>query len=123
MKLFENIFKFNGGIQAETHKAISTAETIKKFGIPKKIILPLRQHIGRLAKINVNIGDYVLKGQLIANADGNVSAAIHAPTSGHIESIEKLPIPHPSGLPDFCVVIKTDGKDTWVDKKPIDWKK
>ena len=26
-------------------------------------------------------------------------------------------------MPDFCVVIKTDGKDTWVDKKPIDWKK
>ena len=90
MKLFENIFKFNGGIQAETHKAISTAETIKKFGIPKKIILPLRQHIGRLAKINVNIGDYVLKGQLIANADGNVSAAIHAPTSGYI-NIRRMP--------------------------------
>jgi electron transport complex protein RnfC len=123
LKLFENIFKFNGGIKAETHKTISTIETIKKFGIPKKIILPLRQHIGRLAKININIGDYVLKGQLIANADGNVSAAIHAPTSGHIESIEKLPIPHPSGLPDFCVVIKTDGKDTWINKKPIDWKK
>jgi len=37
LKLFENIFKFNGGIQAETHKAISTAESIKKFSIPKKL--------------------------------------------------------------------------------------
>ena len=123
MKIFEKIFKFNGGIQAKTKKNISTTSPIKQFGLPSKIILPLRQHIGKLAKLKVSVGDHVLKGQLIAEADGNVSAAIHAPTSGKVLSIEKQLIPHPSGLPDFCVEIEPDGKDKWVQIKPTNWKK
>jgi Na+-translocating ferredoxin:NAD+ oxidoreductase subunit C len=123
MNLIDKIFKFNGGINAETKKTISTLLPIERIDIPKKLILPLRQHIGNMPKIKVNIGDYVLKGQLIAEADGNVSAAIHAPTSGEIKSIEKLPIPHPSGLPDYCVVIIPDKKDQWIQKFPINWKK
>ena len=123
MSLIEKIFKFNGGINAETKKNISTLLPVEKIKIPKKLILPLRQHIGNMPKIKVNVGDYVLKGQLIAEADGNVSAAIHAPTSGKIKSIEKLLIPHPSGLPDYCIVILPDMKDKWIEKNSIDWKK
>jgi len=123
LKLIDKIFKFNGGINADTKKNISTSMAVEKIEIPKKLILPLRQHIGNMPKIKVNIGDYVLKGQLIAEADGNVSAAIHAPTSGEIKSIEKLLIPHPSGLPDYCIVIVPDMKDQWIKKSSIDWKK
>ena len=123
MSLIEKIFKFNGGINAETKKNISTLLPVEKIKIPKKLILPLRQHIGNMPKIKVNVGDSVLKGQLIAEADGNVSAAIHAPTSGKIKSIEKLLIPHPSGLPDYCIVILPDMKDKWIEKNSIDWKK
>jgi len=121
--LIDKIFKFNGGIQAETKKSVSTTEPITKIKIPKKIILPLRQHIGNIPKLKVAIGDYVLKGQLIAEADGNVSAAIHAPTSGMIKSLEKLMIPHPSGLPDYCITLIPDMKDMWIQKNPINWKK
>ena len=116
MNLIDNIFKFNGGVNIETKKTISTSVPIEKIDIPKKLILPLRQHIGNIPKIRISVGDYVLKGQLIAEADGNVSAAIHAPTSGIIKSIEKLLIPHPSGLPDYCVVISPDMKDKWIKK-------
>ena len=123
MKLFDKVFKFNGGIRAETKKNISTAQPIRKIPLPKKIVLPLRQHIGKLAKLKVDIGDEVLKGQLIAEADGSVSAAIHASTSGKITAIEKRLIPHPSGLPDFCIEISPDGKDQWIEKKAIPWKK
>jgi electron transport complex protein RnfC len=123
LNLIDKIFKFNGGIKAETKKAISTSIPIEKITIPKTLILPLRQHIGNMPKIMVNIGDYVLKGQIIAEADGSVSAAIHAPTSGTIRSIEKLLVPHPSGLPDYCVVILPDMKDQWIQKSPINWKK
>ena len=90
MKLFDKVFKFNGGIRAETKKNISTTQPIRKIPLPKKIVLPLRQHIGKLAKLKVDIGDKVLKGQLIAEADGNVSAAIHASTSGKITAIENV---------------------------------
>lgn len=123
MKLLDKIFKFNGGIQAETKKEVSTRNSIKFLPIPPEIRLPLRQHIGNIAKLKVKVGDYVLKGQLIAEADGNISAAIHAPTSGKIKSVEKLLIPHPSGLPDFCVTLIPDKKDRWIKKTPFNWKK
>ena len=123
MNLIDKIFKFNGGINTETRKTVSTSVPVEKIKIPKKLILPLRQHIGNMPKIKVNIGDYVLKGQIIAEADGNVSAAIHAPTSGKIKSIKKLLIPHPSGLPDYCIVIEPDMLDKWIKKSPINWKK
>ena len=123
MKILDKIFKFNGGIQAETKKEVSTRNSIKFLPIPPEIRLPLRQHIGNIAKLKVKVGDYVLKGQLIAEADGNISAAIHAPTSGKIKSVEKLLIPHPSGLPDFCVTLIPDKKDQWIKKTPFNWKK
>ena len=123
MKLLDKIFKFNGGIQAETKKEVSTRNSIKFLPIPSEIRLPLRQHIGNIAKLKVKVGDHVLKGQLIAEADGNISAAIHAPTSGKIKSVEKLLIPHPSGLPDFCVTLIPDKKDQWIKKTPFNWKK
>ena len=123
MKIIDKIFKFNGGIKAETYKNISTKNPIKTIPIPKKLFLPLRQHIGKIAKLKVSVGDNVLKGQLLAEADGNVSAAVHAPTSGVITSMEKRLIPHPSGLPDFCLELIPDGKDVWIKKDPIDYKK
>tara|TARA_Y100000746_G_scaffold232741_1_gene251091 strand:- start:5232 stop:6758 length:1527 start_codon:yes stop_codon:yes gene_type:complete len=123
LKLLDKIFKFNGGIQAETKKEVSTRSSIKFLPIPSELRLPLRQHIGNIAKLKVKVGDHVLKGQLIAEADGNISAAIHAPTSGKIRSVEKLLIPHPSGLPDFCITLIPDKKDQWIKKTPFNWKK
>lgn len=123
MKIIDKFFKFNGGIKAETYKNISTTKSIQSIRIPKTLVLPLRQHIGKIAKLKVCIGEFVLKGQLLAEADGNVSAAIHAPTSGLIVSMEKKLIPHPSGLPDLCLTLVPDGKDTWIEKIPIDFKK
>jgi electron transport complex protein RnfC len=86
------------------------------------LVLPLRQHVGNLPKIRVRPGDNVLKGQLLAEAEGNVSAAVHAPTSGAILSIEEQLIPHPSGLPDVCITLQPDGAEQWIDRKPVDWR-
>ena len=120
---FKNIFKFNGGVHPNENKSLSTNLPIGRLPIPKKLVLPLRQHVGRVAKLKVKAGDQVLKGQIIAEADGNISASIHAPTSGKILKISEEILPHPSGLPDFCITIEPDFKDTWVEKKPISWKK
>jgi electron transport complex protein RnfC len=119
----KNIFKFNGGVHPDENKIASTLLPIAKLAIPKKLVLPLRQHVGHVAKVKVKPGDQVLKGQIIAEADGNISASIHAPTSGKILKISEEILPHPSGLPDFCITIEPDFKDTWIEKKPISWKK
>jgi electron transport complex protein RnfC len=119
----KNIFKFNGGVHPDENKSISTRLPIAKLAIPKKLVLPLRQHVGHVAKVKVKPGDHVLKGQMIAENDGNMSASIHAPTSGKILKISEEIIPHPSGLPDFCITIEPDFKDIWIEKKSISWKK
>lgn len=121
-KTAKDIFPFHGGVHPPENKAQSTQLPIGQLAIPKKIVLPLRQHVGSIPKIKVQVGDYVLKGQLIAEAEGTVSAAIHASTSGTISAIEDAIIPHPSGLPDRCITITPDGLDKWIEKTPQDWR-
>lgn len=117
-----DMHKFNGGVHPAGHKEDSTTRPIGKLAIPEKLILPLRQHVGYIPKIKIQVGDYVLKGQMLAEAEGSVSAAIHAPTSGTVTSISKEVIPHPSGLPDMCITLTPDGKDTWGALQPLDWR-
>ena len=132
MNALVNIFKqslglssiaVNGGVHPPEHKQESTSKPIGYLPLPKRLVLPLRQHVGNLPKVLVAVGDKVLKGQLLAEAEGNISAAIHAPTSGTIAAIEDALIPHPSGLPDRCITIDVDGKDEWVEHAPYDWRK
>ena len=112
----------DGGVHPPEHKLESTQRPIAQLPIPKRLVLPLRQHVGSLPKVLVAVGDRVLKGQLIAEAEGNISAAIHAPTSGVVAAIQDALIPHPSGLPDHCVVIDADGKDEWIPRVKVDWR-
>lgn len=122
LKSAKEIFPFHGGVHPPENKTQSTQLPIGQLALPEKIVLPLRQHVGNIPKIKVSVGDKVLKGQLLAEAEGTVSAAIHASTSGTVSAIEDAVIPHPSGLADRCIVIKPDGKDEWVEKKPQDWR-
>lgn len=115
------LHRFPGGIHPEEHKAESSARPIHAPFIPNRLIIPLRQHIGQPAKPVVKVGDKVLKGQMIGEADGYVSAAVHASSSGVVTAIGPHPVPHPSGLPDICITIETDGQDQWTDLQPVDW--
>jgi Na+-translocating ferredoxin:NAD+ oxidoreductase subunit C len=119
---FGKIFKFNGGVHPPENKAQSTQLPIAKLSLPASLVLPLRQHVGNIPKVKVSVGDHVLKGQLLAEAEGMVSAAIHAPTSGTIVAIADSIIPHPSGLPDHCITLQPDGLDTWIHHHGMDWR-
>ncbi|VAW60937.1 Electron transport complex protein RnfC [hydrothermal vent metagenome] len=110
---------FHGGLKLQSHKTLSTASPVVKARLPEQLILPLQQHIGIAAKPLVNIGDHVLKGQMLAEACGEISAPIHAPTSGEIVDINEYPAPHPSGLNALCIVLNSDGKDTWCERHPL----
>ena len=118
-----DVFKFNGGVHPPENKTESTQLPIGQLILPSKLILPLRQHVGNIPKIKVSIGERVLKGQMLAEAEGAVSAAIHAPTSGTVSAIADAIIPHPSGLPDMCITLIPDGLDEWITKRPpLDWR-
>ncbi|NOT66093.1 MAG: electron transport complex subunit RsxC [Methylotenera sp.] len=121
MNAIINFFKTKAGVHPPEHKAESTQLPIATLPLPSKLVLPLRQHIGNMPKILVSVGDTVLKGQLLATPECAVSAAIHAPTSGTIAAISEEVIPHPSGLPDLCITLIPDGKETWAPLSALDW--
>ena len=104
---------FRGGIHPEENKWQSTQEEIQIAPLPQQLIVPLQQHTGAPAKPIVEVGQKVLKGELIAKADGLISANIHAPSSGTVHAFVDHAIPHPSGLMAQCILIDTDGDDQW----------
>jgi electron transport complex protein RnfC len=107
--------KLHGGLRLEGRKAVSTAQEIQVLPVPSQLILPLTQHVGDQANPIVGIGEHVLKGQMIAEADGSLSAPLHAPSSGQVVAIERWPVSRRYGEPAPCVVIESDGKDEAID--------
>jgi len=118
--LREAPYQFLGGIDLPAMKEMSTNDRIRQMPIPSQLILPLKQHAGVIAKALVKTGDYVFKGQLIAKYQGDVSANIHAPTSGTVVSIGAYPVPHPSSQVDNCIRIVPDNKDMWMERAVTD---
>lgn len=110
----KKLWHFHGGLNVASRKQNTHHSPIRQASIPRILILPLSQHIGKSAVAVVNVGDKVLKGQVIADLDGYMSAMLHAPTSGKIIEIAEYSLPHPSGLAAECIVIETDGKDKWI---------
>jgi len=81
---------FERGIHPPENK--QTAEQpIKRMPFAPRLIVPLSQHIGQPAKSIVRVGQEVVRGQLIAEADGWLSVPHHAPASGVVEAVELRP--------------------------------
>jgi electron transport complex protein RnfC len=81
------------------------------------LYVPMQQHVGAAGAASRAGRADVLKGQLIAEAQGNVSAPVHAPTSGRISAIGEVTAPHPSGLAQLAITIAADGADTWCERR------
>ena len=117
-----NLFKFKGGVKPPTNKTQSLGLPIAQAPLPSRLIVPLHQSIGGMPRPVVQAGDKVLKGQLIGQADGWISAAVHAPTSGTVLEVVLHVQPQPSGLDALCVVIEPDGRDQWIERTTLDYK-
>ncbi|MDR0777085.1 MAG: electron transport complex subunit RsxC [Azonexus sp.] len=115
-----NLFTFKGGVKPPTHKTQSVGLPIAVAPLPSRLVVPLHQSIGGTPQPVVAAGDKVLKGQLVGEADGWISAAVHAPTSGTVLEVGPHVQPHPSGLDAPCVVIAPDGQDRWIERQPFD---
>ena len=116
-----NLFKFKGGVKPPTNKTQSVSLPIAQAPLPSHLVVPLHQSIGGTPRPLVQAGDKVLKGQLIGEADGWISSAVHAPTSGTVREVTMRVQPHPSGLDSLCVIIDPDGKDEWITRERLDY--
>lgn len=114
------LFKFKGGVKPQTNKTQSVGEPIGVAPLPSRLFVPLHQSIGGTPRPLVAAGERVLKGQLIGGADGWISAAVHAPTSGTVRAVAEHVAAHPSGLTTLSVEIEPDGRDEWIERTPID---
>ena len=111
--------KLHGGLRLPADKEESTSGPLQIAPVPEQLILPINQHVGEPAQPLVGIGERVLKGQLIAEAEGTLSAPVHASSSGKIVAIEPWPVSRRNGDPAPCIVIETDGRDEAIDTAEI----
>lgn len=112
------IWDIPGGIHPAECKELSNRTPIQPAPLPGRLVLPLNQHIGAAAEPVVAVGERVLKGQLIAAANGFVSVPVHAPTSGTVSFIGPQPYPHVSGMLAPAIVIDSDGLEQWIELTP-----
>ena len=109
--------KLHGGLRLPSEKESSTSTGLRVADIPAQLVLPITQHVGDPAQPVVGIGERVLKGQRIAEADGVLSAPVHASSSGTVVAIEPWPVSRRYGDPAPCIVIECDGLDEACDSQ------
>lgn len=113
------IHPLRGGVHPPQCKSLSNQQPIQSAPLPKQLIVPLLQHLGSATEARVSVGDYVLKGQLIADSANLISAPVHAPSSGTVSFIGPQPYPHASGQLMDAIVIDTDGLDQWCSLEAL----
>lgn len=98
---------FRGGIHMYDGKELSKDKPTTVL-LPKgELVFPMSQHIGAPAKPIVTVGDRVLAGQRIGEAQGFVSAHVISSVSGTVKAIEQRPTV--SGAMCESIVIENDG--------------
>ena len=108
-----NVKTFKGGVHPAGHKEMSKGLPVERCLPTHDLVFPINQHIGKPAKPVVAKGDQVLAGQLIAEADGFVSANIVSSVSGKVKAIEERATI--SGARAMCIVIENDGQYTLAE--------
>ncbi len=79
----------------------------QRLPLPEKVFIPLSMHIGKPAKAVVKPGERVTVGQLIAEADGFVSAPVHSSVSGTVKKLSETAMA--GGNRTTVAEIETDG--------------
>ena len=122
MGFIERIFRSAApawGVHPDDRKRPAADVPLRSLPLPERLFMPLQQHVGGPARPVVLVGQKVWKGQMLAEAQGNISAPVHAPTSGHIVAIGEITAPHPSGLAQLAITLASDGADEWVERHPV----
>jgi len=103
--------KFSGGVHPPEKKSTEGC-AIEIIPTPKKVYIPFSQHTGKPAKPLVEKGDEVKIGTMIGEAEGFISASVHASVSGKVVDITEHP--HPIIGSAMCCVIESNDSEDWV---------
>ncbi len=112
-----SVLTFKGGVHPYDGKELSKNMAVRKIEPGNEIVIPVSQHIGALALPTVEAGQRVLKGELIAKAQGFVSANIHSSVSGTVQKIEqRLSV---NGSKVLSIIIENDNLYDTYQSKPV----
>lgn len=105
------IFKtFPGGVHPPEEKELSEHCAFERMPAPSMVILPLSQHLGKQARPLVEKRAVVAEGQVVAEADGFISAPVHSPITGTVKSIGRES--HSSGYArEALVIVPAEAKE------------
>ncbi|HEX7941214.1 MAG TPA: hypothetical protein VF488_05390, partial [Gemmatimonadaceae bacterium] len=114
-------FGFSHGVHPPEHKELTAHLPIRRMPYPDEVVLPLRQHAGKPAKLVVAKGQHVERGDLLAAADGWVSSPVHASASGWVSDVDWAP--HPDGSMCTAVRIRVERYSAQVARPRLvpDW--
>ena len=82
---------FRHGVHPPESKEATSGLAIRQFPFAPLLVVPLIQHMGKPSIPRVQEGQEVVRGQKIADADGFMSVAMHAPASGVVRKIARVP--------------------------------
>ena len=108
LRLFPGPGTFAHGVHPPGNKGLAADTPIEIVPTPKKVLLPLQQHIGGLCKPVVKPKQKVAFGELIGKGEAFVSASLHAPVAGTVQKMETVTLANGRHMP--AIVIKTDGE-------------
>lgn len=104
---------FKKGIHPRHSKYQTEKKPIEYMEPKDEVVILMQQHIGAPCKPLVAVGDTVLKGQKIGEAEAFVSAPIHSTVSGKVKKIGKYS--HPNGSQVDGILIENDHQYTEID--------
>ncbi|CAN5618081.1 electron transport complex subunit RsxC [soil metagenome] len=105
---------FRHGVHPPERKELTVHLPIRRMPYPDEVVLPLRQHAGKPARVLVARGDHVERGDKIAAADGYMSVPMHASAAGTVVDIDWCP--HPDGSMVEAVRIAVDRHSVQVPR-------
>ena len=107
---------FAGGIHPHGDgKSLSCYTPVQTAPLLDKYLVILAQNAGKAPVPVVKKGDTVKKYQLLAQADGVISANLHSPTSGVVSDIRE--IQGTMGVPTPAIEITSDGLDNRLEER------
>ena len=112
---------FHGGAALPPHKALSAINPSREALLVPRYYLDLLGPRRREALLQVAVGDYVRRGQLLTLPADPAGVAQHAPTSGVVTGLVKYPALGIEGWHTPHLEITADGRDEGEALPPLDW--
>ena len=108
---------FRHGVHPPERKELTANVPIRRMPFPAEVVLPVRQHAGKPARVVVRRGERVERGDTVAIADGFISAPVHASASGVVTAVEQWP--HPDGTACEAIRISVDPHSAQVPRPRV----